>query len=80
LSYYNGNQSTLWNNRTDGSRGTLYNGWGARIDEDQVKYNEAFEKMQKAKESFQEGTLSEKKLKKAEKKWEKFEDEYYGVI
>jgi len=34
----------------------------------------------KAKREFQEGRLSQKKLKKAEKKWEKFENDYYGVI
>jgi len=83
MTYYNGNQANLWNNNTDGSY-IRYNGYGHvmnnQIDEEQVKYNEEYEKMQRAKESFQEGTLSEKKLKRAEKKWEKFESEYYGVI
>ena len=79
VAHYNANQANLWNNTTDGTY-MRYNGWGAKIDEDQVKYNEAFEKMERAKEEFQEGTLSKKKLKKAEKKWEKFEEEYYGVI
>jgi len=83
IGYYNGNQSSLWGGATDGSY-IRYNGYGkvmqGHIDQEQVKYNEEFEKMQRAKEKFQEGTISEKKLKKAEKKWERFESDYYGVI
>ena len=82
IGYYNGNQSSLWGGATDGSY--KRNGWGQMmhtdIDEEQVKYNEEFEKMEKAKREFQEGRLSQKKLDKAEKKWEKFENDYYGVI
>ena len=83
IGYYNGNQSNLWNNNTDGSY-TRYNGYGhvmnSQINEEQVKYNEEFEKIERAKTQFQEGAISEKKLKKAEKKWEIFESDYYGVI
>ena len=68
ITYYNGNQGNLWNNRTDGTI-RRYNGWGAWIDEADVEYNEEYEKMKNAKELFSKGKMTKKKYEKRKQKW-----------
>ena len=80
ISYYNGNQSSLWNNRTDGSRSKAFNGWGGYVDPTEVEYNTEFEKMSNAEELYRTGKMTEAKFEKRKKKWEAFESEHFGVI
>ena len=76
--YYNGNQATLWNNRTDGAR---VNGWGHQwIDPNEVEYNEQYEKMENAQALFDEGKMTKKKYNKIKKKWEEYEKDHFGII
>ena len=78
FTYYNGNQTNLWNNRTDGSR---VNGWGHQwIDPTEVEYNEQYEKMENAQALFDEGKMTKKKYKKVVKEWEKFEKDHFGIL
>ena len=78
ISYYNGNQVNLWNNRTDGAR---VNGWGqAWIDPNEVEYNKEYEKMQNAQALFDEGKMTKDKFEKRLKKWEKFEKDHFGIL
>ena len=81
VTYYNGNQATLWNNRTDGAR---VNGWGhhwgTAIDQDEVEYNQEYEKMENAQALFDEGKMTKKKYNKAKKEWEKFEKDHFGIL
>ena len=72
--YSNANQRNLWGN------GYKVNGWGHYIDQDEVKYNEAYEKMQTAQRKYDNNEISKKHFKKIEKEWEKFENDYFGII
>ena len=78
---YNGNQVNLWNNRTDGAR---VNGWGhhwgTAIDQDEVEYNQEYEKMENAQALFDEGKMTKKKYNKAKKEWVKFEKDHFGIL
>ena len=78
FTYYNGNQASLWNNTTDGSR---TNGWGkAWIDPNEVEYNQEYEKMENAEKLFESGKMSKKKYEKRKKKWEEYEKDHFGII
>ena len=61
------------------------NGWGHYIDQEEVKYNEAYEKMQDAQKLYDAKKMSKKEFKKLEKEWENFtvnvdEDELNGLM
>ena len=72
--YTNANQSNLW------GAGYKRNGWGHYVDQEEVKYNEAYEKMQSAQEKYDKKEITKKQFKKIEKEWENYESEYFGVI
>tara|TARA_R100000781_G_scaffold9789_1_gene9567 strand:- start:96 stop:800 length:705 start_codon:yes stop_codon:yes gene_type:complete len=73
ITYSGANQTSLWN-------GKKYNGWGGYIDQEEVKYNEKYEKMQEAELQYASGTMSRTKYKKAKKEWETFESDHFGII
>ena len=74
--YSNKNQGSLWS----GGFTRQMNGWGHYIDQEEVKYNEAYEKMQDAQKLYDAKKMSKKEFKKIEKEWEKFENDFHGVI
>ena len=76
---YNGNQGSIWNGATDGSYMKRYNGWGHYVDPEDIKYNKAYEKMQKATKLHDKGKITDKQFEKAEEEWEKVENEHFGV-
>ena len=74
--YNNKNQGSLWS----GGFTRQMNGWGHYIDQEEVKYNEAYEKMQDAQKLYDAKKMSKKEFKRIEKEWEKFENDFHGVI
>ena len=74
--YSNKNQGSLWS----GGFTRQMNGWGHYIDQEEVKYNEAYEKMQDAQKLYDAKKMSKKEFKRIEKEWEKFENDFHGVI
>ena len=79
---YNGNQRSLWGGATDGSYMKRYNGWGHQygIDQGDVKYNTAYEKMEKATKLHEKGKITDKQFEKAQEAWERVENEHFGII